>query len=89
MTWVKIKIINNGVELSELNKLLQLNNVPAANVSIIGDGTLPTPRIATIAQITASFESYESTLVTINNAAISGAANKQQSAYQYELHMSS
>ena len=70
----EIKIVTNSIELSEFNKLLQLNNVPVANVTIIGDGTLPTPRVATIAQITADFENYESTLVTVNNASISGAA---------------
>ena len=70
----EIKIVTNGIELSEFNKLLQLNNVPVANVTVIGDGTLPTPRVATIAQITADFENYESTLVTVNNASITGAA---------------
>ena len=62
------------MELSEFNKLLQLNNVPASNVTIVGDGTLPTPKTLTLAQLIADFENLESTLVTINNAGISGAA---------------
>ena len=70
----EIKIITNGVELSEFNKLLQLNNVPVGNVTVIGDGTLPTPKIVTIEALKSSFEALESTLVTINNATISGAA---------------
>jgi hypothetical protein len=70
----EIKIITNGMELSEFNKLLQLNNVPASNVTIVGDGTLPTPKTLTLAQLIADFENLESTLVTINNAGISGAA---------------
>lgn len=70
----EIKITTNGMELSEFNKLLQLNNVPASNVTIVGDGTLPTPKTLTLAQLIADFENLESTLVTINNAGISGAA---------------
>lgn len=70
----EVKIITTGVELSEFNKLLQLNNVPAANVIVVGDGTLPTPKEITIADLKSNFEALESTLVVIKNATLSGAA---------------
>ncbi len=70
----EVKITTNGMELSEFNKLLQLNNVPATNVTIVGDGTLPTPKTVTLSQLLADFENLESTLVTVNNATITGAA---------------
>lgn len=61
-------VINiGGVELSEFNGLLQLNNVPIANATRPGAGTLPTPRTATIAQVLANLEAWESTLVRIVN----------------------
>ncbi len=70
----ELKIITTGVELSEFNKLLQLNNVPAANVKVIGNGTLPTPKEITISDLKLNFEALESTLVVIKNATMSGAA---------------
>jgi hypothetical protein len=61
-------VINiGGVELSEFNGLLQLNNVPLTNATSPGAGTLPTPRTATIAQVLANREAWESTLVRISN----------------------
>lgn len=62
-------VINiGGMELSEFNGLLQINNVPNANASRVAGGTLPTPRVATIAEILANRENWESTLVRVNNA---------------------
>ena len=62
-------VINiGGMEISEFNGLLQLNNVPNANASRVGAGTLPTPRTATIAEILANRENWESTLVRISGA---------------------
>jgi hypothetical protein len=58
------------MELSEFNGLLQLNNVPNANAISFGPGTLPTPRVATIQEVIANLEAWESTLVRINNVSI-------------------
>lgn len=57
----------SGMELSEFNALLQLNNVPLGYASIVGTGKTITPRVATIAQVNTNFETWESTLVKINN----------------------
>lgn len=68
----KVSIAVGGQELSEFRGLLQLNNVaPGAAVSR-GAGTLPSPRVATVAQINANMEAWESTLVKVENATLSG-----------------
>ena len=67
---IKVKI--SGVELSAFNELLQLNNVPNANLLATTNGSTVTPKLVTIADINANFENYESTLVKINNATITG-----------------
>ena len=57
----------SGMELSEFNALLQLNNVPLGYASVVGTGKTITPRVATIAQVNTNFETWESTLIKINN----------------------
>ncbi len=61
-------------ELSLFNGLLQVNNVTNTNAQLIGAGTLPTPREATISQILANQEAWESTLVRIKNATIASGS---------------
>lgn len=67
-----VKVATNGAELSEFNGGFQLNTT-VASVEDAGAGTLPAPRVATIEQIKANFEAWESTLVKINMAEITGA----------------
>src|SRR5690606_10472799 len=55
-----------GMELSEFNGLLQINNVPNANATVTGTGSI-TPNVLTIAQILSDFENLESTLVKIQD----------------------
>jgi hypothetical protein len=61
----EIEINVSGMELSEFNGLLQLNNVPNANAVSYGPGTLPTPRTATVQEVLNNLEAWESTLVKI------------------------
>ncbi|MBK8703182.1 MAG: nuclease [Saprospiraceae bacterium] len=63
----EIEINVSGQELSEFNGLLQVNNVPNSNATVISSGNNPTPREATIADINANFNTWESTLVKIVN----------------------
>jgi hypothetical protein len=67
-----IDVVVSGVELSQFNSLLQVNNVPLANASVKSTGKSITPRETTIADINTNFESWESTLVKINNVSLSG-----------------
>ncbi|HNQ61122.1 MAG TPA: DUF5689 domain-containing protein [Bacteroidia bacterium] len=68
----EVEVVVSGQELSKFNGLLQVNNVPNAAATVVGSGSV-TPAVATISQILANYESYESTLVTIQNATISGS----------------
>lgn len=69
----EIEVDISGVEISEFNKLLQLNNVPLKNATIVNSGKPVTPRVTTVAEINTNFNFWESTLVTIPNATIKGA----------------
>ena len=70
----EIEVIISEQEISEFNKLLQVNNVPVDNGRVISTGNTPTPRTATIAEINTNFNAWESTLVKIVNATITGGA---------------
>lgn len=65
----------SSLELSEFNGLMQVNNVPLSNASVRATGRSITPRTATIAQINTNFEAWESTLVRIQNANLSGGSS--------------
>ena len=69
-----VQIDVTGQELSEFNSLLQVNNVPISNATDLGPGTMPTPRVATVAEIVANYNTWESTLVEISNATFSGGS---------------
>ncbi len=71
----RVEVGVGGLELSEFRGLLQLNNVPAASAASKGQGTLPAPRVATVAQVNANLEAWESTLVKIENATLSGGTS--------------
>ena len=60
-----------GVELSEFSGLLQLNNVPLANVSRTGTGKSVTPTQLTIQALNANINNYESQLVKIIGVTLS------------------
>lgn len=59
-----------GIELSEFNGLLQLNNFPANKVTKISTGKSISPKLITVAELLSSFENYESQLIQIVNATL-------------------
>lgn len=63
-----VQINVSALELSQFNGLLQVNNVPNANATSFGNTTPPTPRDATIQEVTSNAEAWESTLVKIAGA---------------------
>lgn len=69
-----LKVFVNNLELSEYNGLLQVNNVPASFATVLNNSGSVTPRNVTVSEILSNFETYESTLVTINMASLSGQA---------------
>ncbi|MBN8683239.1 MAG: hypothetical protein J0L99_11305 [Chitinophagales bacterium] len=68
----EIEVNVSGQELSEFNGLMQVNNVPLANSLGLAAGKSVTPRVVTVAQLNANFNAWESTLVQIENASITG-----------------
>ena len=70
----EVEISVSDAELYEYNKLLEINNVPLPNATLKSTGNVITPRSATIAEINANFNAWESTLVKISNVSVSGGA---------------
>jgi hypothetical protein len=70
----EVEIFISDAELSEYNKLMQVNNIPLPNAVKKSAGNTITPRIATVAEINANFNAWESTLVKIVNVNITGGA---------------
>ncbi|MFM7217133.1 MAG: DUF5689 domain-containing protein [Bacteroidota bacterium] len=67
----QVQVIVSDQEVSEYYGWLQVNNVPNGYATKIGTGTV-TPRTATISDVLANFDAWESTLVTISDVTISG-----------------
>ena len=70
----EVEINVSGQEVSEFNGLRQVNNVPLEYALISGSGKDVTPREATIAEINANYNAWESTLVKIKGATMTGGA---------------
>ena len=68
----EVEVTVSGQELSDFNGLVQVNNVPLGNAVSQGSATLPTPRVATVAEILANGDEWESTLVQISDATMNG-----------------
>ncbi len=70
----EIEVNVSGQEVSEFNGLRQVNNVPLEYALFNSSGNSVTPRVATIAEINANYNTWESTLVQIKGATITGGA---------------
>lgn len=68
----EIEVVVSGQELSEFNGLMQVNFVNNELASSQGSGTSPTPREATVNEVLANLEAWESTLVEIKEVSITG-----------------
>jgi hypothetical protein len=69
----ELEISIEGVELSQFNGLLQLNNVPLANAKILGSKS-PVPLIVEVSDVLDNIKDLESRLIQIKNATITGGA---------------
>ncbi|PHI20627.1 hypothetical protein CEQ90_06105 [Lewinellaceae bacterium SD302] len=67
-----LELAVSGQELSEFRGILQVNNLSQANATSNGIIPLPSARQATVAEILDNAESWESTLVEIDPATVSG-----------------
>lgn len=76
-----VSILVGGQSLGEFSGLLQVGtstpNVPLANATVLASGKAVAPRVATVADILANMaanDSWEGSLLKINNATITGGA---------------
>ena len=68
-----VNIEISGATISEYNGLLQVDGVSNSNATVLSTGNSISPRVATAADINTNAEAWESTLVQINAATISGS----------------
>ncbi|MCC7245373.1 MAG: hypothetical protein IT269_06815, partial [Saprospiraceae bacterium] len=69
----EVEIIISDVELSQFSNMTQLNNTPNLNAKVISTGKSVTPRTATVAEVLANHDAWESSLVRISNATVTPA----------------
>lgn len=69
-----VRIDAGGQTLSDFNGLVQLNNCALSICTKVGTGTIA-PRVATVQQILQNGTAWESTLVQVQNATISGSGS--------------
>jgi DNA/RNA endonuclease YhcR with UshA esterase domain len=67
----KLRVVVGGLQLSEFNGLLQIE-APDGNGIPLGSGTLPDARTTTVSDLLANIEAWESTLIKIEKATLSG-----------------
>lgn len=70
----EVELAINGLSLEEFKSTLQVNNATVASAKKIGTGSI-TPRTATLTDINNNFETWESTLVKVDNGTISGTSS--------------
>jgi DNA/RNA endonuclease YhcR with UshA esterase domain len=71
----EVEINITGAQLTRFKGLLELANVVEASMVKTGTGSI-TPRIATVAEVNLNISNWESQLVTINGANITGNSGK-------------
>ncbi len=69
----EVEIVVSNLETSEYKNLLQFNNVSIEAATVTGSGSV-TPRVASIKDILDNGEAWESTLISVEGATISGGA---------------
>ena len=68
---MELDINVGGMELSEFNGLLQINNVPLGRVLPTGSGSID-PQVVTLEDLLDSFDEYEGELVRVNGVTLNG-----------------
>ncbi len=73
--WDELEIDISGLTLKKFNGLMQIDQTPNARITKVGVKAI-TPRDATISQIIANSESWQSTIVRIANVSITSSSGK-------------
>jgi hypothetical protein len=69
----KIRISVGNIALSEFRGLLQINNIPLGNAQLLSTGNTVEPVVTTIDNLKNNMQTFESTLVRIVDATITGS----------------
>ncbi len=69
----QIEIPLDGATLGEFSGLMQLEGIPSGSVTVVSTGNVVPPTTITVANLLANPETYESSLVKIVNAGLSGS----------------
>lgn len=77
----EVQIDLSGLTLTSYNGLIEVLNTPSAAATTTGTGTV-TPRVVTIQQVLANANLYESTLLTVQNATVSGTGGTYSGSKQ-------
>jgi hypothetical protein len=70
----QVEISLTGGSLTDYNGLMQLEGIATSSVSVISSGNSVPPTTVTVADLNANPENYESELIKIVNASISGSS---------------
>lgn len=76
----EIEVVVSNLEMSEYNKLIQLNNTPIDFGKKTGTSTA-TPKVMTVGQLLTNGESLESMLVTLKDVTLSGGTIYKDKIY--------
>ncbi len=68
----EVKVGLTGGELSEYNKLLQVQNLENSSVELVSSNNIITPKVLTVSQI--DIAKHESTLIKVENATLTGGS---------------
>jgi len=67
----EIEVNIDAQELSEYNGLLQINNCPNANATLLSTSNVVTPQTVTVAEINTAPDNYESELIELSGVTLS------------------
>jgi hypothetical protein len=68
----KLEVNVSGGTIDQFNGLTQVSNLALTTITVVSSGNSVTPRVATVSQVLANAETWESTLIQIQGCTISG-----------------
>lgn len=68
----ELEVNISSATINEFNNVLQVNGIPINNATVLSTGNSITPRVTTVSDITSNVNNWESTLVRVQGASVSG-----------------
>ena len=69
---LQVRINSSNMPITRFNGLLQVEQIPTGNAIVLGHGELPEPVVTTIQNLRNNINDFESTLVMIKDATLTG-----------------